>query len=303
MKIATHNSEKLLLADLREAKISTPTARFLFMELSKIDQPMDVWLPRLERSMRTILGDTIEQIYLTHDHDLFIYGLGMMQDQVRRFTMDFSAATGGAFQPTLSFLYEVGVDYDTLETLVTCKIRALEKATAKVKPVQQDNKAARVDPFEAIDEGLVKTISSRRAARKTPEILIVEDDLFSQTLVKKAIGDYRVSVAEDGQGAVLAYVKTAPDICFLDIELPDISGHEVLRKIRRLDEDAFVVMLSGNGDRENILRALDFGAQGFVGKPFSKEKLLQYISKSPFIAGKKKSAGSISAMQVTEVIS
>jgi FixJ family two-component response regulator len=46
-------------------------------------------------------------------------------------------------------------------------------------------------------------------------------------------------------------------------------------------------MFSGNGDRPNVLKAVQLGAKGFIGKPFSRDKIFQYINKSPFIAGKK----------------
>ena len=86
----------------------------------------------------------------------------------------------------------------------------------------------------------------------------------------------------------MSYVNKAPDVLFLDIGLPDINGHEVLEKLFKLDPDAYVVMFSGNGDKENIMKAVELGAKGFVGKPFSQEKLLQYIQKSPFIQEKQK---------------
>jgi FixJ family two-component response regulator len=45
-------------------------------------------------------------------------------------------------------------------------------------------------------------------------------------------------------------------------------------------------MFSGNGDRDNIIKAMQLGAKGFVGKPFTKDKLIAYIEKSPFIIAK-----------------
>ena len=79
----------------------------------------------------------------------------------------------------------------------------------------------------------------------------------------------------------MQYVTHAPDVLFLDIELPDITGHDVLQKVLEMDPDAFVIMLSGNGNKENIFKAMKTGAKGFVGKPFTKDKLLQYILKCP----------------------
>jgi two-component system chemotaxis response regulator CheY len=72
-------------------------------------------------------------------------------------------------------------------------------------------------------------------------------------------------------------------VLFLDIGLPDIDGLKVLERIFKLDPQAYVVMFSGNGSKEHIMRAVELGARGFVGKPFTKEKLFQYIEKSPFV--------------------
>lgn len=292
MKIATHNSEKLLLADLREARIGAPNHRCLLLRLSNAVEPMSTWLPRLDRSLRHTLGDTIDQVYLTHDEDVFVSGWGLTQQSIQDLVFDLSETLEAKSLQGLTQLFEIGIHWSELESLCVSKIRKLEASQAKAKAKKQDNETllSTDEALSHIDMDLVKTISKRRQTRKNIEILIVEDDLFSQTLIKKVLSDrYTLSMAADGKGALFGFVKTAPDIVFLDIELPDINGHDVLQKIRSMDPNAYVVMFSGNGDRENILKAIDLGAQGFVGKPFAKEKLFQYIDKSPFVIQKIKS--------------
>ncbi len=125
---------------------------------------------------------------------------------------------------------------------------------------------------------LVSSIAQRRMEREKPCILVVEDDLFSRTLVYKTLNrDYDVATAADGDQAIAEYALKAPDVVFLDIDLPDITGHEVLFKIKEMDSNAFIVMLSGNTDKKNVLSAIQEGAKGFVGKPFSRDKLLAYV--------------------------
>lgn len=290
MKIATHNSEKLLLADLREARIGAPNHRCLLLRLSHAVEPMSTWLPRLDRSLRHTLGDTIDQVYLTHDEDVFVSGWGLTQQSVQDLVFDLSETLEAKSVQGLTQLYEVGIHWNELESLCVSKIRKLEALKAKAKKQDNETLLSTDEALSHIDMNLVKTISKRRQTRKNINILIVEDDLFSQTLIKKVLSNrYTLSMAADGKGALFGFAKTAPDIVFLDIELPDINGHDVLQKIRAMDVDAYVVMFSGNGDRENILKAIDLGAQGFVGKPFAKEKLFQYIEKSPFVIQKIKS--------------
>ncbi len=129
----------------------------------------------------------------------------------------------------------------------------------------------------------------RREARKTSAIMVVEDDAFTQKLIQNTIKDtHKLSIAGDGQGAIMTYVNKAPDVLFLDIGLPDIDGLKVLEKIFKIDPHAYVVMFSGNGDKKNILKAIELGAKGFIGKPFTKDKIFQYINKSPHIQRKSK---------------
>lgn len=132
---------------------------------------------------------------------------------------------------------------------------------------------------------LIASLAERRKNRKHIEVMVVEDDPFSLTLVNRSLRPtYRVTCAQDGYDAVATYALKAPDIIFLDIELPDASGHDVLHKLLSIDPDAFIVMLSGNGSKENVLSAMNNGAKGFIGKPFAQEKLLGYIQRTPAYA-------------------
>jgi len=222
MKIATHNSEKLLLADLREAKISSPTHRCLYLRLSQAEEPMSTWLPRLDRSLRHTLADTVDQIYLTHDQDIFVTGWGITQTNVQDLIFDLSEALSIKTLQGLGQLYEIGIHWNKLESLCISKIRALDSLQKKAKTQNNEKLLSMDETLSHIDMNLVKTISKRRQSRKEIEILIVEDDLFSQTLIKKALGNtYSLSTANDGKGALFGFTKTAPDIVFLDIELPD----------------------------------------------------------------------------------
>jgi len=75
----------------------------------------------------------------------------------------------------------------------------------------------------------------------------------------------------------MQYMTYQPDVVFLDINLPDKNGYEVLQWIMRNDPGANVVMFSSNDHMDNITDALDAGASGFIGKPFIKKQLLDYI--------------------------
>ena len=86
------------------------------------------------------------------------------------------------------------------------------------------------------------------------------------------------AVAYEGLKGFDMIPEFCPDLILLDIGLPDSSGLEVLDLIMENNPHAYVVMLSGNDDIINISKTLEAGAQGFVAKPFKKEKLLHYIN-------------------------
>lgn len=130
----------------------------------------------------------------------------------------------------------------------------------------------------------LRDISARRNGREKAEIMLIEDDAFSRKLVENVVGkQYEITSLATADQALTTYARTAPNLLFLDIDLPDVTGHELLAKIMALDPEAHVVMLSGNADRENISKALGIGAKGFVAKPFTRDKLFQYISRCPTI--------------------
>ena len=79
--------------------------------------------------------------------------------------------------------------------------------------------------------------------------------------------------APNGKTA-LALLDQKPDLVILDLGLPDIQGHELLRMIRARDERIPIVVLSSRGDEAGKVQALDLGADDYVTKPFGMEELL-----------------------------
>lgn len=133
----------------------------------------------------------------------------------------------------------------------------------------------------------LKDITLRRSQRSQPHIMIIEDDEFTCKLVENVLQkQYEITALHTTESALLSYVNIAPNILFLDINLPDVTGHDLLRRIIGLDPDAYVVMLSGNSDRENIMQALSLGAKGFIAKPFTRDKIIQYIERCPTVERK-----------------
>ncbi len=145
--------------------------------------------------------------------------------------------------------------------------------------------AKRYEAYEALaDTRKVSSIAARRKRREEPLVMVVEDDRFTAHYASTILSsEFDLIVCKDGEGAVQSYIENAPDIVFLDIHLPGMSGHEVLEAIRAADKDAFVVMLSVDTVRDNIVKATEMGASKFIKKPFTKERLIEAVKSSPFV--------------------
>jgi two-component system chemotaxis response regulator CheY len=113
-----------------------------------------------------------------------------------------------------------------------------------------------------------------RKQRESPEILIVEDQAFSRKLMLSVLDAYSCEVAENGQEAMRKYVHHAPDIVFLDIELPDLDGHALANLFKNTDPETYIVMITGNHYAKDVEAAKANKVQGFIIKPYNKQKLL-----------------------------
>ena len=141
---------------------------------------------------------------------------------------------------------------------------------------------------ELTDANRLASIPVRRARRDNAIVQIVEDDRFTATYTTGILNkDYDVLHSRTGEQAVMDYIENAPDIVFLDIHLPGLDGLETLQAIRKADPQAHVIMVSVDTVKENIVMADERGAASFLKKPFSKDRLVAIVEKSPFIKGSK----------------
>lgn len=128
------------------------------------------------------------------------------------------------------------------------------------------------------DDGGLVSIQGQQKAR----VLLIEDDRTTRRMVSKAIGEYcnLIEASSAGNGAA-KYINFNPDIVFLDLELPDNNGHNVLEWIMYNDPGAHVVLFSGSCNDYNVQKALHNGAKGYVSKPFDVDLMIHYISNCP----------------------
>lgn len=145
--------------------------------------------------------------------------------------------------------------------------------------------AERMNAYRSMcDNSKVQSISVRRKRRSDPMVLIVEDDRFTASYAANILNkEYDLIHAKSGEEGIIDYIDNAPDMVFMDVHLPGLSGHETTQAIKKIDPDAFIIMLSVDTEKTNVVSASANGANGFLKKPFSKDRLLAMVQKSPFI--------------------
>lgn len=256
-----------------------------------IHVPGDVWgknaVAEAPVCARAFVQDSDARMFVCGNGAVFILGMNITAGCFSGMQQVINALPKGnpAESKEHAGIFEVRVHFLQLLALVEV---CLEEKRAHVRQEAEEKlrlkkKAERMRVLNMpLDENLIKSIPRRRAARERRLVLAVEDDFFTRTLLTSTLGTTGLAVTPVGSGedALRSYVVEAPDIVFLDIDLPDITGHDVLSRLTKIDPQAFVVMLTGGGSKDNIVHAMSAGAKGFIVKPFTKEKLIQYIDKS-----------------------
>ena len=129
----------------------------------------------------------------------------------------------------------------------------------------------------------------RNKVLKEFKVLLVEDEENLAKLLKNAIGDsfYSFSISKDGKEGFEKFLQLAPDIIITDIMMPNSTGLEMAKKIREIDSNIPIIILSAFSETDKFLDAIDVGVIKYFIKPFDPDKLLEYIdSIAPQIGSK-----------------
>ncbi|MHA6325680.1 response regulator transcription factor CtrA [Roseivivax sp. CAU 1753] len=110
-------------------------------------------------------------------------------------------------------------------------------------------------------------------------VLLVEDDLttsksIEMMLTHANLNVYATDMGEEGVDLAKLYDY---DLILLDINLPDITGHDVLRQLRTARINTPILILSGDDDTESKLKSFGFGADDYLTKPFHRDELVARI--------------------------
>lgn len=111
-------------------------------------------------------------------------------------------------------------------------------------------------------------------------VLIAEDDVnLRQGLIDLLEGEgYEVFPAGDGRQALDRFRQEGPDLVLLDVMMPEMSGYDVCREIRKHDSQTPIIMLTAKGEEIDKVVGLELGADDYVTKPFGLHELRARIS-------------------------
>ncbi len=113
-------------------------------------------------------------------------------------------------------------------------------------------------------------------------ILIVEDNQDTQLLISSILREhgYQTFLVSDGKKVISKFKSCKPDIILLDIHLPGEDGISKLKKLKEIDPETLVIMISGTRGIKNIIDTIKLGAYDYVRKPFDQDELLISIKRA-----------------------
>jgi two-component system, NtrC family, response regulator PilR len=113
------------------------------------------------------------------------------------------------------------------------------------------------------------------AAQRAPRILVVDDERSMRELLAIVLRreGYEVLLAENGKSAIATLEKEPVDILISDIKMPDLSGVEVLRAAKRIDQDILGIMITAFASTDTAVEAMRLGACDYLSKPFDVDLL------------------------------
>lgn len=118
--------------------------------------------------------------------------------------------------------------------------------------------------------------------KSTTRVLIVDDHPVVVSGCRSLFASdpsVKIDEAADARSGQRAFSQKRPDVTVIDIKLPDVSGFELMRRIRKDDPKAKIIMFSMNDDPAFVLRAVEMGAQGYVSKSDDPKLFMKAVRK------------------------
>jgi two-component system NtrC family response regulator len=124
---------------------------------------------------------------------------------------------------------------------------------------------------------------------RNPTVLVIDDDDSLRRVIEFTLDEagYRVLTAADGEEGLRLFARAAPPVVLTDIQMPGLSGYEVLRRIKADSPETLVIVITAFGTVEKAVEAMKLGAYDYLTKPFSRDELRLTVGKALAFRGLK----------------
>lgn len=120
--------------------------------------------------------------------------------------------------------------------------------------------------------------------------MVVEDEGVANELLSSTFKNFfsDVSSAFNGKEAIEMFEKLQPDIVFVDIVMPEMDGIELSRKLREMNPNQIIIVISASNDIQKISESIEIGVNSFIQKPIDTKKIIELLSNVTALISKKK---------------
>ena len=248
------NAETSLLDSVNQFSRLAPRLRCLHLQLSKYKEDLHAEnMSAIIKEALVTFDEKSNYLFCCEDGDIFIIAQYMPVKLSEKFMLKVAKILGAKKDKRVGKLLELSHHSQRLRRVAE---RKLQKIKAKQKKQTPKIKEKSEVDFGDLTKTIPNSLSKKRAGRSMRQILIIEDDAFTRKLVGSALGnEILVDFAVDAEEGIRKYVRNAPDILLLDIGLPDMSGYEVMDRIKKLDPEANIIMLTGRKETHLLRRS------------------------------------------------
>ena len=120
--------------------------------------------------------------------------------------------------------------------------------------------------------------------------MVVEDEGVANELLSSTFKNFfsDVTSAFNGKEALEMFERIEPDIIFVDIVMPEMDGIELSRKLREMNPNQIIIVISASNDIQKISESIEIGVNSFIQKPIDTKKIIELLSNVTALISKKK---------------
>jgi YesN/AraC family two-component response regulator len=146
--------------------------------------------------------------------------------------------------------------------------------------------------YKPTQETLMANVDLVQLTEQTKKLtaMVVEDEGVANELLSSTFKNFfsEVSSAFNGKEAIEMFERIKPDIVFVDIVMPEMDGIELSRRLREMNPNQIIIVISASNDIQKISESIEIGVNSFIQKPIDTKKIIELLSNVTALISKKK---------------